>query len=421
MRATFPAILAFLASPLFPGDWPCFHGPERNGISGETGFNTNWGERAPKVIWTQPLSDRGYCGPSVSSNRVFIIDHAPNPDGVRSLESNILRAFDLATGRPLWSNGWSDPGGPLYGQARTTPTVYGGRVYTVGRWGLVSCFDAATGARQWSFDMAERYGGRIPEFRYSASPFFEGGRLILCPGGSNNPVAVDPQTGATLWKGDVVSFASGSNDYQIPSTYATPVVDVVDGRRQFILYLAQGLFGADLETGRQRWAFPWRTPFDTHASLPLVVGPHQILIGASYKQGAVLVHVSNSQATLGWSNGGLLMHFTSPILHKGFVYAVVDPERPGSLVCADPRTGDIRWRAEGFEKGAFLIADDLIIALAGKTGDLVLAKADPGAYTELGRLKNPLSGGGQNWSQPILADKKIVMRCLWRVGVIDLN
>lgn len=420
MRTPLILSAAWFLLPLGAADWPWFYGPERNGISRESGFNTNWGERPPKVLWTAPLSDRGYSGACVASNRVFIIDHAPHPDAIRSVESNYLKAFDLATGKLIWSNGWSDPGGPLYGQARTTPAYHEGKVITLGRWGLVSCFDAASGARLWAFDMVERYGGCIPEFRFSSSPFIDGGRLILCPGGSNNPVAVDPATGATLWKGNIVSYASGTNEYRLPSFYATPVIDVIDGRRQFLLYLAQGLFGADLETGRQRWLFPWRTPFDTHASMPLVVGPNQVLIGASYKQGSVLVHVSNDQASLGWSNANLLMHFTTPILHKGFVYAVVDPERPGFLVCVDPGTGEIRWRAEGFEKGSFLIVDDLIIALAGKSGDLVLAKADPGAYVELGRLKNPLSGGGQNWAPPVLSDKMIILRCLWRVGVISL-
>ena len=54
-----------------------------------------------------------------------------------------------------------------------------------------------------------------------------------------------------------------------------------------------------------------------------------------------------------------------------------------------------------------MIANNLIIAVNGSAGEVVLADAKPTAYRELGRFK-PL--GGQSWTAPIIADDKLVLR-----------
>ena len=50
-------------------DWPNFRGPNRDGISPETGINLDWSGKPPKTLWTAPLHDIGYSGPAAARMR----------------------------------------------------------------------------------------------------------------------------------------------------------------------------------------------------------------------------------------------------------------------------------------------------------------------------------------------------------------
>ena len=43
--------LVCLALPLLAGDWPQWRGPQRNGISSETGLLSEWPSGGPRQLW----------------------------------------------------------------------------------------------------------------------------------------------------------------------------------------------------------------------------------------------------------------------------------------------------------------------------------------------------------------------------------
>ena len=51
-------------------DWPQWRGPNRDGISSETGFLKNWSQEGPKVLWHILLGD-GYSGISIAQGKVY--------------------------------------------------------------------------------------------------------------------------------------------------------------------------------------------------------------------------------------------------------------------------------------------------------------------------------------------------------------
>ena len=57
-----------VVSSAHAGDWPQWLGPERNGVSTETGLH--WPKSKPKVQWRIPLGN-GFSGISIAAGRVF--------------------------------------------------------------------------------------------------------------------------------------------------------------------------------------------------------------------------------------------------------------------------------------------------------------------------------------------------------------
>ena len=54
------AVLALLTLGPFTssgGDWPCWRGPDRNGISPEKGWQTQWPAEGPKQLWKASVGD----------------------------------------------------------------------------------------------------------------------------------------------------------------------------------------------------------------------------------------------------------------------------------------------------------------------------------------------------------------------------
>jgi hypothetical protein len=50
--------------PASDGDWPCFRGPHRDGISADKGLPTEW-SATKNILWKTPLPGRGASSPIV--------------------------------------------------------------------------------------------------------------------------------------------------------------------------------------------------------------------------------------------------------------------------------------------------------------------------------------------------------------------
>ena len=83
-------------------DWPQFQGPNRTGISQETGIARAWPEGGPRVVWTTSLAE-GFAGPAIRDGEVYLLDRVDS-------KQDVLRCFDLATGRELWTFAYDAPG-----------------------------------------------------------------------------------------------------------------------------------------------------------------------------------------------------------------------------------------------------------------------------------------------------------------------
>src|SRR5438132_14032819 len=78
---------------LLAGDWPQFLGPERNGISRETGLLATWPEKGPPVLWDKSIGE-GYSGPVVVDNKLILFHRLDN--------KGVAECLDATTGGGLW-------------------------------------------------------------------------------------------------------------------------------------------------------------------------------------------------------------------------------------------------------------------------------------------------------------------------------
>ncbi len=390
------ALLVCLATTAPAEDWPRFLGPNADGISPETGINKNWRAKPPRELWRVKLSDEGYAGPSVADGKVFIMDHEGDQD--------VVRALDLEKGDEVWRFTYRDAGKANYGFSRATPAYDEGRIYTMSCEGKVHCLDAKSGRKRWMVDVKKQCGGKTGGWRYASSPLVDGKLLVVCPGGKATAVALDKGTGRIVWT------ASGRDK----AGYATPVAAEIGGRRQYVIFTGKGVVGLDARSGQKLWDCRWETKHDVNAAAPRVIG-NNVFITSNYGRGCAMLSISGRSARIAWENTEMQSQFSTPVVHENHIFGTTNP---GRLVCLDPKTGRVVWEKRGFERGGLCSVDGTLIVCDGKKGDVVMCELSTAGYRELGRIK-PL--GGQHWTAPIVAHKKLIVRNKEAIVCLDLR
>jgi len=145
-------------------DWPQWRGPNRDGISTETGWLANWPPGGPKVLWKASVGT-GYSSVSVSHGMLYTLGNAHGKDTVY--------CFDAATGKVLWQYSYPCAEGAQPG-TRMTPTVDGECVYTFSREGHLFCFDAGSGRVRWSMNVVETLRDTSGRWGYACMPLVLG-------------------------------------------------------------------------------------------------------------------------------------------------------------------------------------------------------------------------------------------------------
>src|SRR5262245_49921355 len=112
---------------LVAADWPAWRGPDRSGVSTETGLLKTWPKGGPQLLWTASGLGGGYATPSAAAGRLYVLGSKAGEEYVHSL--------DVLSGKPVWSVKIGKVGenrGPNYPGPRSTPTIDGQRLYALG-------------------------------------------------------------------------------------------------------------------------------------------------------------------------------------------------------------------------------------------------------------------------------------------------
>jgi hypothetical protein len=116
----------------------------------------------------------------------------------------------------------------------------------------------------------------------------------------------------------------------------------------------------------------------------------------------------------------------SPVLWRDHLYVQSFKEHGSpntGLVCLD-LNGQVKWQTgpqRTFDFGAYLIADGLIFAMHGRTGELFLIEASPGPYRQLAKGKVLEAKGGTVWAPMALSQGKLIVRDLHQMKCLDVR
>lgn len=383
--------LAALASSAAGNDWPHWRGPDRTGISKETGWSTAWPASGPKQLWKASVGI-GFSSVAVADGRLYTTGNQNDRD--------TIYAFDAAGGRELWKHTYDCALDPRYydGGTSATPTVDGDRVYSLSRKGHLFCLEAASGKVVWSKNLNEELGlsgsAKLPEWGYAGSGLVQDGLLILNVGTAG--LALQKNTGKVAW-------TSG----QTRSGYATPVPFTLAGQPALAIFGATALHAVSTKDGRQLWSYPWKTSYDVNAADPIVQGD-RIFISSGYGHGGSVLQFNATGATKVWENKELRNQLNSSVLVGGFLYGMDGDHgnKSSSLRCVEFATGAVKWTEKSVRPGGLMAAGNRLIAI-GDAGELVVAEASSDRFKALARAQVL---GGKCWTTPVLSHGRIYVR-----------
>ena len=370
-------------------DWPQWRGPNRNGISTETGWTAKWSEQPPKVAWRAEVG-AGYPAVAVVGGRVFT---SGNFEGLVKIKDTVF-CLDVNTGKKIWDYSYTSVKGTFPGP-RATPTIDGDLLFTMGRQGDVVCLNVKDGKEVWKLNVRKEHGvkAEAKEWGLSCSPLVVGDNIILDLG---KVVALDKATGK-------LAFAMGDDTPAFSSSML-----VQTGGKNYVTSLnAFGLVVYDLATrkaaGRQAWDAKWAATSVT----PVILGD-LLFVSAGYGRGCGLFRLKTEGLEQVYKNTDMSNESSTCVLYKGHLYGVSgDLGKKGRLKCLDFATGKVKWEGPELKVGGGLIvAGDKIIHLES-TGEIVILEATPDACKELSRA---LILKSRCWTMPVLANGRIYCR-----------
>ena len=382
-----------IAAAASASDWPQFRGPARDGISAETGWLAAWPAEGPKVLWHAPVGV-GFSAVSVAGGRVYTLGAKDKNETVWCLKAD--------TGEVVWKDTTrfeeldaAHPG------PRSTPTVEGDRVYTLGNAGRLAACDAASGKVAWAVDLYKDLRGKAPRHGYNSCPLILGDRLVVEAGaddGNASIVAFDKTTGKLLWK---------SGKHMVGNS--SPIAYSLGGETFLAVFTGDALVGLKPDTGEEVWVYPWKIDYESSNAMPIVSGT-RLFISAVEKKGAALLDLASGQPKEVWKSQEFSNHFATSVLWKGCLYGLDGDIRAKlSLRCADFETGKVKWAQAAPDKafgGNFAFADGKLIVLWG-SGEMAVCEASPDGYKELAKTRLPK---GAWWTVPVLSGGRLYVR-----------
>jgi outer membrane protein assembly factor BamB len=311
----------------------------------------------------------------------------------------VVAAYDVATGRELWTDTWTAAFREMMGGdgPRATPTYADGRVYALGGEGELRSLDATTGRLIWRTNILQDAGASNLQWGMAAAPLIVDDTVVVLPGGSGgrSVVAYDRRTGARAW--------SALDDR---ASYASPMLVTLGGVRQIVVFSAARLMGLSPTGGRLLWEYPWRTPYDVNAGQPIVIGDRRVFLSSGYGTGAAVIELTPNGDRFDvrevWRNIRMKNQFTSSVLHDGFIYGLDE----AILACVDAETGELKWKGGRYGHGQVIIAGDRLIVLSER-GELVLVRATPERHDELASFS---AIEGKTWNHPALTNGILLVR-----------
>jgi outer membrane protein assembly factor BamB len=359
----FVAVLSggFTLHPSQAADWPEFRGPGGAGHADSQSLPVHW-DQATHVVWKVKIPGKGWSSPVIHRGKLFLTTAVVISKDQQASE-HVLRTvcLDPSSGEIVWDTevfrvpvGTRTSSHGKNSQASPTPIASGDRVYvhfgTMGTAALDLNGTVVWRNQSFSFDPVHGNGG---------SPILSGERLVFNCDGDDKAfvVALDCNTGATIWKTDRPSAQSET------FSFATPLEISVNGQKQIVSPGSHAVCSYNSENGKELWrvCYPNRwsvIPRPVYAEgLVFIctgyVGPPSLLAIRPDGQGDV------TETHVAWQTDKYVPHTPSPAVVGKSLFLISDQ---GIATCRDVATGELHWRERlgGKYSASPLVANGLI-------------------------------------------------------------
>lgn len=395
-------------------EWPGFRGIANSGYwYSDLKLDTFTSGHVQK-IWEVPVKS-GYTGPTVSDQRVYVMDF----DRENSKER--ILCFYEESGIKIWQYeypvSYSSVGYPT--GPRASVIIEGNLAFSFGTMGDLYCFDASTGNVKWNVNTLEAYNSRIPIWGLASSPVIEGDLVIVQIGGVPDAcvVAFNKFTGEEVWK------ALDDN-----ASYSTPIIINQDEKRIMIIWTGEHIAGLNPNTGKVYWKIPYeKKKMIMNVASPVWSPPYLFL--TSFFDGSFLLklNLEKNEAKLLWhkvgkserETNGLHSTISTPVIKNGYIYGI---DSYGEVRCMDLLTGERIWEdlslvRQGRWSNIHFIRQDEKVWAFNETGELILGKFTPQKFSNYGRVKlietvmlSPNPRHGVCWAIPAFYGNRIIVR-----------
>lgn len=315
--------------------WPEFRGPSGDGQAGEADLPLEINDSVVK--WKTPIHGKGWSSPVVWDDQIWLT--TATEDGTRMSVICVDRATgNVVHDRVLLENPEPAFCHPMNSYATPTPVIESGRIYVHFGSYLTACLDTETAEVIWKREDLECDHHRGP----ASSPILYDGKLFVAYDGFDVQyvVALDKQTGQTLWKRDrQIDYGTDNGDRM--KAYCTGHVIDVNGHKQLIYPSAVATIAYDPADGATLWTV-YHDGMNASAR-PLYSNG---LVFITNGMGSMVAVRPNGKGDvtgshIAWSATKGVAKKSSQLVVDDLLYMTSDD---GIISAREPKSGDILWQ-----------------------------------------------------------------------------
>ena len=384
-------------------DWPQWRGPDRTGISKETGLLKQWPAGGPTRLWRVTNLGAGYGSLAIKGDRIFV--------QMIVGRQSVVAALDRSNGRIVWSKPLGAAGSNDRGSGpRSTPTIDGDRLYALSENGDLASLRVADGAVVWQRNILRDFRGQNINWLISESPLVDGDRVFVSPGGPDaTMVALDKMTGKTVWTSKGLSDDAG---------YASAIAADVGGVRTLMTFTSEAGVGIRASDGKLMWKYPPAANRTANIATP-VFANGKVFYTSAYGTGGGLLRLTAKggevTAAETYFTRDMKNHHGGVVLVDGYLYGFND----AILTAINFETGKMAWRDRSVGKGSLTYAEGHLYILS-ENNVVGLVEATPTAYREKGRFQIPDSGLPA-WAHPVVSGGRLYLRNQGSLAAYDIK
>lgn len=386
-------------------NWPCWRGPNGDGISLETNLPIRW-DSITNIVWKTTVPGKGYSSPVIWKDKLFLTT------ALQETQEKILLCYDNKTGKLLWQKtvlktileGKHDNNSFASG----TPATDGKLIYVSfldGKDVLVTAYDFS-GNQVWK----QKPGTFYSPHGYSCSPVLFEDKVIINGDSQGDAfiAALSKTDGHIIWK---VKHENPAH------SFSTPILRNIAGKMQMIFCGNKEIASYNPNDGSKNWFVTG--PSEDFCSSPVYDEKTGFVLVSSAWPQRVLVAIKPdgkgdvTKTHVAWQKKEGAYYVPSPVCKDNRLFTTMTT---GKVHCIDVTTGNVLWIENmGMQYSSPVLANGLVYM---PNDDGIITVIKPGPRFE-SVAKNSI--GEKMYASPAISNGKIYLRGFQHLFCIGTN